>query len=562
MSSELNNITLNELLQALSSEPSVGQNLKDTCKRLKFQHNAWRAELQNQWNNIDFPELDQADILRMNSTMRKHVASLNLQRKNQRDYYTALGQHAAAALIPPIEDHSLLPRECIIKHDDKCEGWDPTRKEFIIICNHRKPDLEEMPEVVELCNHSKAINLPKTLKNILDLGARSGFTEANYVSLFLQLIKKHLESSYISALTYSQDGVALFTYLLSLVDTSSEVTKIRLALAAIERKQNEPISVSALKVKAMTTSLLFLLQPNAELASIDRRSTRAAQDAIFCLVSEPTRIALTNWKRRTNEMDKKVTLNDVIECVNVTEATPGHQLTRDMKIPERFSQSDVTSSFFTQYNMGAPKGRTQSPRPATSHSSRNSSTGSSRHSSTSSSRLSQPPRADRQSSYGRRGRSPGNHTPRPGSRDSRDKRDGPRPSSRDSRDRRDRPRDGSQGGSGAGARRGRDRRPNDVKYESKSGSGHYKSKQRGEYGNSNGPCKKCSSSGHSSSNCPRYPFFYEQKCSKCAANGRVLYHPPDLCRFFPPTRYLTPEPAKSPVSYKRNENVSSIFQKN
>ena len=75
-------------------------------------------------------------------------------------------------------------------------------------------------------------------------------------------------------------------------------------------------------------------------------------------------------------------------------------------------------------------------------------------------------------------------------------------------------------------------------------------------------CKKCSSSGHSSSNCPRYPFFYEQKCSKCAANGRVLYHPPDLCRFFPPTRYLTPEPAKSPVSYKRNENVSSIFQKN
>ena len=143
--------------------------------------------------------------------------------------------------------------------------------------------------MVELCNHSKAINLPKTLKNILDLGSKSGFTEANYTSLFLQLIKKHLTSSYISALTYSQDGVALFTYLLSLVDTSSEVTKIRLALAAIERKQNEPISVSALKVKAMTTSLLFLLQPSAELASIDRRSTRAAQDAIFCLVSEPTK---------------------------------------------------------------------------------------------------------------------------------------------------------------------------------------------------------------------------------------------------------------------------------
>ena len=139
-----NTLWVNELLQALGSDPNCGQNLRDTCKRLKFQHNAWRAELQTQWNNIDFPNLNQADILRMNSTMRKYVASLNLQRKNQRDYYTALGQHAAAALIPTIEDHSLLPRECIIKYDDKCEGWDPTRKAFVIISNHKKPDLEDM----------------------------------------------------------------------------------------------------------------------------------------------------------------------------------------------------------------------------------------------------------------------------------------------------------------------------------------------------------------------------------------------------------------------------------
>ena len=272
------------------------------------------------------------------------------------------------------------------------------------------------------------------------------------------------------------------------------------------------------------------------------------------------RVALTNWKRRTNEIDKKVTLNEVIECVNVTEATLAHQLTRDIKTPEHFSQSDVTSSFFTQYSMGAPRRRTPSPGPASSQSSRNSSlSGSSRHSLTSSLRNSQQPRADQQGSYGGRGRSPRNHKPRPSSHDRRDR---PRPSSHDSRDRRDRPRVGSQGGSGAGVRRGRDRRPNDAKLESKGGSGHYKRNQRGEYSGSSGSCKKCSSTGHSSSDCRRYPFFYENKCSKCAANGRVLYHPPEFCRFFPPTRYLTPEPDKSPVSFKRNENVNSIFTKN
>ena len=79
----------NELLQAFGSDPNLGQNTKDTCKRLKFQHNSWRAELQTQWDNIDFPDLNQADIFRMNSTMRKYVASLILQRKNRRNYYTA-----------------------------------------------------------------------------------------------------------------------------------------------------------------------------------------------------------------------------------------------------------------------------------------------------------------------------------------------------------------------------------------------------------------------------------------------------------------------------------------
>ena len=74
-----NTLWVNELLQALGSDPNSGQNLKDTCKCLKFQHNAWRVELQTQWDNIDFPNLNQADILRMNSTMRKYVTSLKLQ---------------------------------------------------------------------------------------------------------------------------------------------------------------------------------------------------------------------------------------------------------------------------------------------------------------------------------------------------------------------------------------------------------------------------------------------------------------------------------------------------
>ena len=60
--------------------------------------------------------------------------------------------------------------------------------------------------------------------------------------------------------------------------------------------------------------------------------------------------ALVKWKRRAVELDKTTTLADFLECVAALEEDDAFKITRDLKLPGRFSESDVTC-FFTRFNM-------------------------------------------------------------------------------------------------------------------------------------------------------------------------------------------------------------------
>ena len=71
-------------------------------------------------------------------------------------------------------------------------------------------------------------------------------------------------------------------------------------------------------------------------------------------------------------------------------------------------------------------------------------------------------------------------------------------------------------------------------------------------------CKKCGSISHYSKNCMCYPLYYDQPCRHCNAKGNTLYHPPDLYRFSQ-SRYKTPPPRSSPVSFQGTDSLSNIF---
>ena len=121
-------------------------------------------------------------------------------------------------------------KSCVVKSDLRCQGWLPREKTYTTILFNRKPDMSCLAELVERCSHSKAINLPKTIINVINHGKTSGYGEDHFGSIFLQLIREQLPESFLAAQTYAQDTGALFNYLLNLIDTTGEIAKCRTAL--------------------------------------------------------------------------------------------------------------------------------------------------------------------------------------------------------------------------------------------------------------------------------------------------------------------------------------------
>ena len=495
----------NELLKALENDPNLSNDTKKVFKSIKHKSNTWKTEIEQLWQSIDYPALTESDVIRLNAVTRKDVESKNKIRANQRNYYLSIGDELAASQIPDIEDPSMSAKECIVKAEQQVQGWIPQDRRYQTIVYNKKPDLDYLKELIEKCAHSNAINLPKTIINILQHGVKSGYAETHYASVFLQLIREQMPEAFIAAQTYSTDTSQLFSYLLNLIDTTAEIEKCRVALKNIIRKSEENISIVILKVKAITTSLYFLVSPHATLESITRKSNKAAIEAIYSLISDATKAAQTKWKRRANELDKDTSLAEHLECVASLEQDDGYKITRDMKLPSRFGESDVTC-FFSKFNMRRPS----LPR----------------------SRRTTPTMTGGSGSDGEgvgRAKPPGPPGSKPPSR----------PPSR--------PQSGSRGGAS------KSDRIKDHNGGERGRSLTRKKSSKGEYQNrvSTDKCRKCMGR-HSSQSCVRYPFYYNTPCNLCKNNGLELFHPPSLCRFTK-SRYVTPSPEKSPISYRRNK---------
>lgn len=565
-----------ELVEALIKDAALSQDTKDTFKKIQYKQNPWQLQLKKLWDALSYPAHDTTSIVQLNCQWRKNVEAINSQRANQRQFYISQGDPASASQIPNIDDRSMSERACIIKSELKSEGWNPAISKFEILQNPSKPDITKMSDSIDHCIHSGSINVPRTIINLLDLGKERGYTEPHYGSLFLQFIKSYIPNSHQAALTYSRDVNELFNFLLSIVDTEQEVSKLRNAILKISRKPEDPISVPVLKMKSLMTSLFYMLDPESTISSVNKRAEKAAIDCLYCLISPECKSWTHSWKRRCSEMSKQVTLLEYLECVSKVEQTPSCKITRELTVPNRLADSDIqVESFFSKYGMSRPstaaRGQRSPSRPPSRYTS-------STRASRSPSQKSRDSRSPSTNKFGRnRAFSPGSSTPRPTSGEGRRQSwDEGRSSGREERrqSRRDyehkesrgfetsREREARRHGGGpySSNRQGSNAktRSNERKYPASSSSA-VSTKVKNK--NAKPPCKNCGSSQHNSYGCPRYPFWYASYCQLCLNEGRQLYHPSDSCRF-KPSRYKTPPPPSSPKSFRSTskENLSKIFQ--
>ena len=538
------NLQVNEILAVLERDPNLNQQTKQGLSSLKVKTNRWQDDLTIRWNTITYPSNTQATIRKINALTKKDVDRINAMRHHQREWYRGQNLHQAASMIPDLEDQSMKGKDAIIESPTKVEGWNPTTRNFETICYNRVVDIKDFTEKIHLCSTSQAINIPKSILNLLEEGQVRGFTAENFTSLFLLFINTYLPEAYISALTFSTDVDQLFTYLISLVNTSHEVEKIRNALASIERKPNDPLTGPILKTKALTVSLLYMLQPASDEEDVSRRANIAAGDAIFSLINSKAGAQLRAYKRRAVEIGKRLTLQELLESTSNIENMEGCSLTETLLLPGRFSQAETQQAFLSQQRLTDrnkqpfKKDNTQRQR---NRSGTSNSSGENKSSSRSYSRGSRTDSNEKGGSAQRRSFSRSNRDEARGIKQSEKKYEDRKSQDDHRKDKSRYKREGSKD------KTRRSRRDGKEGYTDKGVSregGHNKAKK----------CMKCSSPNHTSKECERYPFFTETACSVCS-----YYHPVALCRFSK-SRYVSParQPSKSPESY-HTDTSSNMF---
>ena len=133
-----------------------------------------------------------------------------------------------------------------------------------------------------------------------------------------------------------------------MISSDSEVAKVRQALSNVRRKPGESLNEVVLKVQALTYMLYTMLSPTKEDSLIQRRASNTAMDAILSLMSSPAVEKYKTVRLKNNEMGHSMSLKEAISICNKIESVRGYELTSEILLPQKISQSDL---YVAQYDI-------------------------------------------------------------------------------------------------------------------------------------------------------------------------------------------------------------------
>ena len=84
-----------------------------------------------------------------------------------------------------------------------------------------------------------------------------------------------------------------------------------------------------------------MLSPTKEDSLLQKRASRAARDSIFSLLSPPALEKYKSIKLKNNEMGHTMDLQEAISICNKIESVKGYELTTELLLPQKMSQSDL-----------------------------------------------------------------------------------------------------------------------------------------------------------------------------------------------------------------------------
>ena len=347
-------LDINDLVQIFQNS-NLDDLAKSKLEKLKNEQNKWQAEILNKWANLKIPVYSKADIRLLNDAVYNDTKKKNQARAKLREYYLRRGQLNAAAAVNDLPENSKSGKNCIMQEGKKTLGWEPNLTEWIVIENDtRTISISEFQNCIESCEFSQALNIPISMDKLLKEAEINGFSEDQIKELFLDFIKQFKPASLLTARTFSDSANEIIQFLISLVNTPSEVQKVREALKKISREPSTELIDSILKVKSLTSTLLLLNNPKSDRQRIDKRSTTAALDAIFDLVNNQVQEGLRMFKQRATETERDVTINSLVSEALRLEAIHGKPQ-ESKYVSQKIQHADSLSSYFTYDRIGEGK---------------------------------------------------------------------------------------------------------------------------------------------------------------------------------------------------------------
>ena len=331
----------NEIIRLLTQDVNLHQETKRGLQKLTVNLNSWQQELTRLFDEIDIPRYAEQDVHEINLLNKAKQERQQQIRDNMRAFWLAQNNARAAALVPAVEK-SLYTKHVTLKNDFVVKGFDPATGTYIQpLLWEGKVCVADFIEDISICSFSNACNIPLSLSRMLHTAQQRGFGEKQYISLFLDFIKTYLPTGYQSALVYSKHMAGLFEYIISLISSDSEVVKVRKALSNVRRKPGDSLNEVVLKVQALSYMLYTMLSPSKEDSLIQRRASHTAMDAIFSLLSPPAVEKYKTVRLKNNEMGHKMSLKEAISICNKIESVRGFELTSELLLPQKISQSDL-----------------------------------------------------------------------------------------------------------------------------------------------------------------------------------------------------------------------------
>ena len=341
---------INQIIRILESDDGISQATKDRLGKLKSDGNKWQSQLMNKWRNLDIPTFNVAQIRALNDARFRVVQRLNKTRGEVRAYLVNNGQIASAAALEDIEDTTKRGKDSVVRNGKSVLGWHPSYNRWIkVISDANTISIQEFSSCVTLCQFSGALNIPLSLDKLFDEGCLHGLSEDLFKDLLLDFIRVYKSESLLTARNFSRDLNEILNFTISLVNTSAEIEKVRNAIREVARSPTDELVDCVMKLKSLTTSLLFLVNPNAERTTIEKRADAVAKDSIFELVNENVLGALRLFKQRSVETERELTLNSLITEAVRLETLHGKPCTT-LKLSDRNMYTDCLNSYFTKKN--------------------------------------------------------------------------------------------------------------------------------------------------------------------------------------------------------------------